>query len=138
MQLDFPRIPATMAPTMDITNMLPQQLRKAADLLEKIQGLQNGLNQILRTEAPAALEAPAKPKNGRRKRRRKLSAQGLANIRAGVAKRMAKKGRKAARTKPEQPVEKPKRKVSAAGRRALSLAAKARWAKAKAAGKSRL
>jgi len=35
-------------------------------------------------------------------------------------------------------VQKPKRKFSAAGRAALAAAAKARWAKAKKAGKSRL
>jgi hypothetical protein len=58
-----------------------------------------------------------------------MSAQGLANIRAGVAKRMAAQGKA---------VQKPKRKVSAAGRAALSAAAKARWAKVKKAGKSRL
>jgi hypothetical protein len=58
-----------------------------------------------------------------------MSAQGLANIRAGVAKRMAAKGKA---------VQKPKRKFSAAGRAALAAAARARWAKVKAAGKTRL
>jgi hypothetical protein len=64
-----------------------------------------------------------------KKAKRKLSAQGLANILAGVAKRMAAQGKA---------VQKPKRKVSAAGRAAISAAAKLRWAKAKKAGKSRL
>ena len=61
--------------------------------------------------------------------KRKLSAQGIANIRAGVAKRMAARGKAA---------QKPKRKLTAAGRAALSAAAKARWAKAKKAGKTKL
>jgi hypothetical protein len=60
---------------------------------------------------------------------RKLSAKGLANIRAGVLKRMESQSKA---------TTKPKRKMSAAGRAALAAAAKARWAKAKAAGKSTL
>ena len=58
-----------------------------------------------------------------------MSAEGLANIRAGVAKRLAAQGKA---------VQKAKRKFSAAGRAALSAAAKARWAKAKKAGKTTL
>ena len=71
---------------------------------------------------------PAKKAKG------KMSAQGLANIRAGVAKRMAAQG-KALATKP---AKKAKKKFSAAARAALSAAAKARWAKVKAAGKTTL
>lgn len=56
-------------------------------------------------------------------RKRKLSAEGLANIRAGVAKRMAAQG-KAPAAKPAR-----KHKMSAAGRAAISAAAKIRWAK---------
>ena len=75
--------------------------------------------------APSAKPAPEK------KAKKKMSAQGLANIRAGVAKRMAAQG-KAPSAKPA------KKKFSAAARAALAAAAKARWAKVKAAGKSRL
>jgi hypothetical protein len=141
-------------------NATPQQLRKAADLQEKIQSLQEELGQLLGgnvstpaepTEAPrkkwkmsaagrARIAAAARARWARikgtgpspeavKKAKRKISAQGLANIRAGVAKRMAAQGKA---------VQKPKRKLSAAGRAALSAAAKARWAKAKKAGKSRL
>jgi hypothetical protein len=137
----------------------PKQLRKAADIQEKIQSLQEELGQLLggETSTPAQpTEAPRKYKFSAymrakmrkaqqarwarikgtapsvkpvKKAKRKLSAKGLANIRAGVAKRMAAQGKA---------VQKPKRKFSAAGRAALSAAAKARWAKAKKAGKSRL
>jgi len=80
-----------------------------------------------RIKGTAAPEEPAqKPSNGKRKR--KLIAQGLAAIRAGVAKRMAGRGKA---------VQKPKIRRSAAWRAAVSAAAKARWAKAKRAGKSR-
>jgi hypothetical protein len=101
-------------------NATPQQLRKAADLQEKIQSLQEELGQLLGTPAQPATPTP---------RKRRLSAQGLANIRAGVRKRIA------AKTKPAR---QPKRKFSAAGRARLAALAKARWAKAKRAGKSRL
>jgi hypothetical protein len=37
---------------MDISNLTPQQLRKAADLQEQIRELHNGLNQLLGNEAP--------------------------------------------------------------------------------------
>jgi hypothetical protein len=141
-------------------NATPTQLRKAADIQEKIHSLQEELGQLLGgetstpaqpTEAPttkrkmsaagrAAIRAAQKARWAKirgtapaarpsQKGKRKLSAKGLANIRAGVAKRMAAQGK---------PVQKPKRKVSAAGRAALSAAAKARWAKVKKAGKSRL
>jgi hypothetical protein len=68
----------------------------------------------------------AKPAHKPKKR---LSAQGLANIRAGVAKRMAAQGKE---------VQKLKIQRSAAWRAAVSAAAKARWAKAKKAGKNKL
>jgi hypothetical protein len=139
-------IPATMI------NITPQQLRKAANIQEKIQSLQKELGQLLggrgetaTTEAPkkkrkvsaaglANIRAAQKTrwariKAGKGPKKGKLSAQGIANIRAGVRKRMAGK---------LKPVQKPKRKISPAARARLSALAKARWAKAKEAGKSRL
>jgi hypothetical protein len=116
-----------------IINLGPTQLRRAADLQEKILTLQSELIGIMGASLPMpAAEAVSKPKDGRKKRR-KLSPQALANIRAGVAKRMAKKG---LASKPGR--KQGKRKMTAAGRAAISAAAKARWAKAKAQGKSRL
>jgi hypothetical protein len=104
-------------------NATPQQLRRAADIQEKILALQEELGELLGSPAEAA--APKLPK------KRTLSAAGLANIRAGVRKRMLAKGkRKAGR--------KPRRKFSAAAKARLSALAKARWAAARKAGKSRL
>ena len=174
-------------------NATPTQLRKAADIQEKIQSLQEELGQLLggETSTPAQTTEPPTAKRKKYKmsaagrariaaavrarwakvkgtapstkpapapKKRKMSAQGLANIRAGVAKRLAaqskavqKPKRKmsaawrkalekawAARRAKGKAVQKPERKFSAAGRAALSAAAKARWAKAKKAGKSRL
>jgi len=63
------------------------------------------------------------------KPKRKLSAQAIANIRAGVAKRMAAQGK----TLAAKPVKKARKKISAAGLANIRAAQKARWAKAKAA-----
>jgi hypothetical protein len=143
-----------------ITNLAPGQLRKAADIQEKIQSLQKELNQLLGGEVstPAQpAEAPrkykfsaaakAKMKAAQQARwakikgtapsttpapKKKLSAQGIANIRAGVAKRMAAQGKALA----AKPVKKARKKISAAGLANIRAAQKARWAKAKAAGKA--
>ena len=120
---------------MNLSGLSPARLRQAADLQEEIQSLQAQLSELLGGEAPT-VPAPVARALGR-KPRRQLSPQGLANIRAGVAKRVAKKRGLAA---PVADVsQKPKkRKVSAAGRQALSLAATNRWAKARAEGKNTL
>ena len=114
-----------------ITSMTPQQLRKAADLQEKILTLQRQLSSLVGGSAavPAA-PAPAKKKG-------KISAAGLARIRAAQKARWAKAKSGAAKAAPAA-ARKSRPKLSAAGRARLKALAKARWAKAKAAGKSRL
>src|SRR5450759_841653 len=103
---------------MNITSLSPKQLRKAADIQEKIQSLQEELGQLLGgetstpaqpTEAPRKYKFSAYTRAKMRKaqqarwasikgttpsaisspapKKRKMSAQELANIRAGVAKR---------------------------------------------------
>jgi hypothetical protein len=149
-----------------ITNLTPGQLRQAADIKERIDALQNELNEILGSEVPTPAAITEKPK------KRQMSAAGRAAIgaaararwakynaakggakavepvkkarkkisAAGIARiRAAQKARWAA-IKGTMPAAKPvrKRKLSAAGRAALVAAAKARWAKTKAAGKSKL
>ena len=133
-------------------NITPQQLRRAADIQEKIQSLQKELGQLLggeisTAEAPrkykfsaaarakmraaqkarwAAIKGTAPTTEPAPKKKSKMSAQGLANIRAGVAKRMAAQGK--AGQKPKQ-----KRKMTVAWRKALERAWAARRAKAKKA-----
>jgi len=123
--VDIRRIPVTVSNTM--TNLSPQQLRKAADLKEKIEALQKQLDALLGGGSPAA---PAVRASGRRK----MSAAGRAAIAAAARARWAKERAK----KGSAPAKPKKRKVSAAGRAALAAAARARWAKAKAAGRSKL
>jgi hypothetical protein len=104
---------------MNITSLSPKQLRKAADIQEKIQSLQSELGQLLGGETSTPAQTTEAPKTRKfsaytrakmrkaqqarwasikgttpsvkpvKKAKRKMSAQGLANIRAGVAKRMA-------------------------------------------------
>ena len=114
-------------PTMSITlsSLSSEQLRRAADLKEEIETLNNELASIL--GAPASIPAKTRKKRG-------MSAAGRARIAAAQKARWAKiKGAKPA---PKAPAK--KRTMSAAGRARISAAAKARWAKAKAAGKKRL
>lgn len=111
-----------------LTELTPVQLRRAADIQERIQSLQSELDDILGNRAPA----PVAPRGGSRKGRR-LSPQAIANIRAGVVKRMAAMAKTA---KPS--ARKPVKKITAAGKARLSALARARWAAVKAAGKSKL
>jgi len=128
---------------MNITNLSAEQLRNAADLKERIDALQEELTELLGGEIPApvrvAIKAPAGPRNGRRKRRKKVSAEGRANISAAAKARWAaRRGKSPAETIPATEAGRPRRKRSAAWSRALSEAMKARWARARRAGKSSL
>lgn len=110
--------------TLPIVNNLltisPAALRRAADIQERIDALQSELSQLLNSEAPAH-QLPG---------RRKMSAQGLANIRAGVKRRWA--GFKRADNTA------PRRRMSAAAKARLAAIARARWRRAKASGRNAL
>lgn len=120
-----PILPVTMS--NQISSLSTAQLRRAADLQEKIEALNEELASILGISAPAPAKAPTK-KGG-------MSAAGRARIAAAQKARRAK-------AKAVKPVVKPavkapakKRSMSAAARAKIAAAAKARWAKVKAAGK---
>ena len=109
------------------TSLTPGQLRRAANIKEKIEELEGELGRILGAKAPIAPSAgPA---------RRKISAAGIARIRAAQKARWAaiKRSKPAGEAAPRR-----KRKITAAGRARLAALARARWAKVKASGKSRL
>jgi hypothetical protein len=113
---------------IEITSLSPQQLRRAADIQERILSLKKELSQILGAPGPAQDGTAPKKK-------RRMSRAGRAAIAAGARARWAKiKGT----TTPATTARKPKPKMSAAGRARLSAMAKARWKKARAAGKSTL
>lgn len=110
-----------------IAHLTPQQLRNAADIQERIQSLHHELNELLGSGSETTSVALI--------RRSRLSAQGLANIRAGARRRwgslrLGKVG---------SPVAHRRRgKMSAAGRARIAAALKARWAAAKRAGRNAL
>jgi truncated hemoglobin YjbI len=111
-----------------IINLTPQQLRRAADVQERIASLQKQLQQILGSPSTDQSGVPAK------KHRRRMSAAARGKIAAAQRARWAKQlGKKATKA-----VTKPRRKMSVAARKRMAQAAKERWAKAKAAGRRTL
>ena len=118
-------------PTM--INATATQLRKAADIQERIQSLQKELGQLLGGSAETATtEAP---------RKYKFSAAARAKMRAAQKARWAAKRAQAQTiSTAEKPAEAPKkkRKMTAAWRKALERAWAARRAKGKAAAKAKV
>ena len=111
-----------------ITSLSVQQLRRAADIKEKLESLEQELGQILGSSTKPGAQVATKGK-------RKFSPAVRAKMAAAAKKRWAKiKGTQTA----AKPVKTAKRKMSAAGRARIAAAAKARWAKAKAAGRNKL
>jgi hypothetical protein len=106
-----------------IINISAYQLRRAAELKEKIESLQSELNQLF--------GSPVQPLGNGTQRKRHLSVAAIARIRAAQKARWAKVRR--------TPLSlRPRRRMTAAGRARLAALAKARWKNAKALGKSTL
>ena len=120
---------------MSITSLSPQQLRQAADLKEKIDGLQTELSEILGGEALTPIAPEPAPEAGR-KNRKMTAAWRKALSLAQKARWAAKRGDAPIKTLAAT-VSRVKRHMSPALRKARSEAMKARWAKARRAGKSR-
>jgi hypothetical protein len=115
---------------MSLIHLTPAQLRHAADLKEKIEALQSELGQLQDGANPVAATPVAAPAAPSTPGKRKISAAGLARIRAGQKARWAK----AKTAEPAaEPLTRGRRKMSAAGRAKIAAAARARWAKFRAA-----
>jgi hypothetical protein len=110
------------------TNITPQQLRQAADIQERILELQDQLTQLLGGEGAATVSYTSSG-------RRRLSAQGLANIRAGARKRWAKVREQNGGS---APTTRKTRTMPASARLAIAARMRARWAAAKRAGRNAL
>jgi hypothetical protein len=110
-------------------NLTPKQLRKAADIQEKIQSLQEELGQLLGAEVSSPVAATEA-----RKKRKKVNAAGRARMRAAQIARWVKIKETAPSAKP---AKKAKRKLTPAMKAALERAWAARRAKGKAAAKSK-
>jgi hypothetical protein len=108
-----------------IASLSSKQLRRAADIKDKIQSLQHELNRVL----GGSNSAPT----GAAPQKRKMSAAGRARIAAAQKARWAKTKRTKSKA---APIRKPKRQMSAASRAKISAAAKARWAEIKTAKKT--
>ena len=110
---------------MSIANLTPSQLRQAADLIEKIAGLEKQLAQIQGIKAAPVAAKPAK---------KGMSAAGKARISAAAKLRWAKINAAKAKTAPKaaNPAKK-KFVMSAAAKAKLSAMMKARWAAKKKA-----
>src|SRR5712691_6791937 len=109
-----------------ILSLTPRDLRKAANIQERIASLQKDLSRLLGGSATASVSVSPK--------RRKMSAAGRARIAAAARARWAK----LKRNKSGKPARTGRRKMSAAAKARLAAVARARWAKAKAAGRSAL
>src|SRR5258708_2260317 len=109
-----------------ITSLSAKQLRRAANLKERIEGLNRELSGMLGTPGDESA-APVK--------RRKVSAAGIARIRAAAKKRWAKIKATTGRAKPRR---KRRRKFSDAGKARLAAIAREVWRRVKGSGKTRL
>ncbi len=109
-----------------LLNITPGQLRKAAVIKEKIEGLEAELRLLLGESAATGST------NGKT---RHISAAGRARIAAAARRRWAKV-HAAAGGRPVKPA--PSKKFSPAARARLAAIARARWAKVRAAGKTKL
>lgn len=121
-----------------LLNLSSAQLRKAADLKERIDVLNDELAGILSGAQTAS--GPIAPENRAGRGRRKMSAAGRARIGAAAKARWARihaeqaggaKGTSANAN--GSPDAKPKRTMSASARKKIAAAARARWARVKAA-----
>jgi hypothetical protein len=117
----------------NLSTLTSAQLRRAADLKDKISRLERELFYILNIPSKS-ISSPKK--SG-------MSASARAKIAAAQKARWAKvKGsrdlKKASQDNKKKRLTKVKHKMSAAAKAKISAAAKARWAKVKAAGKKSL
>jgi hypothetical protein len=109
---------------MSIINLTPSQLRQAANLKEKIATLQKQLAALTGGEEVSAPVKASKPA------RKKISAAGIAKIRAAQKARWAKI--KVEDKPAAKPAKKARKKLSAEVKAKMAAAAKARWAKIRA------
>jgi hypothetical protein len=116
---------------MNLINLTPAQLRQAANLKEQIERLQRKLMAF--SQNGNGIPSPFKAPQSSPKSKSKISAAGIARIKAAQKARWAKiKSSAKTGVKTEK---KERRKMSAAAKAKLSAMAKARWAKIKAAKK---
>ena len=107
---------------MSITNLTPSQLRRAAELKEKIDALEQELAQLLGSASAVIGTIATKGKKS------KFGPEAIARIRAGQKARWAKFKANKGADAPDKPAKKA-RKMSPEGLARIRAAQKARWAK---------
>jgi hypothetical protein len=118
---------------MSLFNLSSEQLRRAADLKEKIGALEKELGVTLGhvVEVATAAVSTAKSLVPVKKIRKQISAAGLARIKAAQKTRWAKYAQEKFGTAPG--VKKKKFTMGPAAKAKMAAAARARWAKVRAA-----
>jgi hypothetical protein len=113
---------------ISVVNLSPRQLRRAADVKERIDALNDELARLL--------GSPVKTGDGAiPRKKRTVNRAARAKMRVAQKARWAKiKGA----AQPAKPSPKPKRRMSATAKARLSAIARARWKKARAQGKKTL
>jgi hypothetical protein len=125
-----------------LTQLTAAQLREAANIQEKIQGLQSELAQVLGAVAAPSATFTTEARQPAKKPKRRFSARTRAKMaEAQRARWAAKRGEVGPATEPgatpaATPEKTQKKKVSKAKLRALAKAREARWAKVRAAKKA--
>jgi hypothetical protein len=118
-------------------NISSQQLAKAASIKERIEALEQELEQVEGQGTGVSISAPSVSR-GRPAGKPGMSAEGKAHIIAAQKARWAKfRGEKPSKEVASSGA-KPKRIMSPAARAKIAAAARKRWKKAKADGKSNL
>ena len=107
-----------------LNHLSVSELRKAANLKERIEALEKELSRLIGSAVSAAPATDGAPR-----KKRGMSAAGRARIIAAQKARWAK----VHAAKGAKPAKKKKRGMSAAGRARIIAAQKARWAKVRAA-----
>jgi len=132
--VDFTSLSRLTAPRMTnaLSSLTLAQLRRAVEVKEQIETLQNEINQIL--GAPS--EARVLPR-GRVSARGRKRYGAAARAKFAAAQRARRARERGAATAPVSnlTVRRKRKKLSPAARARISAAAKARWARARAAGK---
>ena len=126
------------AKIVSLLNLSPSQLRKAADLKDRIDALMRELGQILDGGASMPGQRVSVAANNRPTGKRTMSAEGRRRIAEAARARWARvrgENGKMPDTVTSNGGPK-KRTMSAAARRKIAAAARARWAKVKAAAKA--
>src|SRR5437879_6569963 len=108
-------------------SLSPQQLRRAADVKERVDSLQSELARLLGGSLQPVNQTSAPHK-------RTMSAAGRARIAAAARKRWAS----IKRSNPAKTGAHPKRQMSAAAKARLSAIARARWKRVRAEGRTAL